>query len=64
MENLTQHPKSIKDDVLNTNYYSHYDLSVAKPEDPAELAIEKIESHLSILKQEMMSHMMQRGEDP
>lgn len=24
VETLTKHPQSIKDDVLNTNYYSHY----------------------------------------
>lgn len=24
IENLTQHPQSIKDHVLNTHYYSHY----------------------------------------
>lgn len=64
LENLTQHPKSIKDDVLNTNYYSHYNLNEEKEEDPAETAIEKIESHLAELKAEMFSHMMRRGEDP
>jgi hypothetical protein len=25
LETLTKHPLSIKDDVLNTRYYSHYD---------------------------------------
>lgn len=24
VETLTQHPQSIKDNVLNTHYYSHY----------------------------------------
>ena len=66
LENLTQHPKSIKDDLLNTNYYSHYNLNYDKKpeENHAEDAIEKIEAHLAVLKQEMMSNMLQRGEDP
>lgn len=25
LQSLTNHPNSIKDDVLNTRYYSHYD---------------------------------------
>ena len=66
LENLTKHPKSIKDDVLNTNYYSHYNLQYGKKEEEnhAQEAIDKIESHLETLKAEMSRHMVMRNEDP
>jgi len=33
LETLTEHPKSIKDDVLNTNYYSYYNVDEGKPKE-------------------------------
>lgn len=32
LENLTKHPKSINDDLLNARYYSHYNLDYGKQE--------------------------------
>jgi len=53
LENLTQHPSSIKDHVLNTHYYSHYNQDYNKvPEvNDCELAVKKIEEVLDALKQ-------------
>ena len=42
---------SIRDDVLNTRYYSHYDMSKKEEKCDKAEAINKIESHLDILKQ-------------
>jgi len=52
LETLTEHPLSIKDDVLNTRYYSHYNQTYGKKEERNEKAeaITKIESHLDELK--------------
>lgn len=52
LENLTQHPSSIKDHVLNTHYYSHYNQDYNKvPEvNDCELAVKKIEEVLDALK--------------
>ena len=68
LETLTQHPLSIKDDVLNTRYYSHYDQNYDKKEEKninAD-AIVKIEEHLAMLKGQMSTILMKRGqfEDP
>jgi hypothetical protein len=68
LETLTQHPLSIKDDVLNTRYYSHYDQNYGKKEEKninAD-AIVKIEEHLAMLKGQMSTILMKRGqfEDP
>jgi len=52
LESLTKHPLSIKDDVLNTRYISHYDQDYDKKEEVninAD-AIEDIENHLEALK--------------
>jgi hypothetical protein len=52
LETLTKHPLSVKDDVLNTRYYSHYNQEYGKPpvrNDNGE-AIEHIEKHLETLK--------------
>lgn len=48
LETLTQHPLSIKDDVLNTRYYSHYNQSygVKEEKDHKQDAIDKLEEHL------------------
>ena len=64
LENLTGHAKSINDDVLNTRYYSHYNLEEKPEENIAEKAVEKIEEHIARLKNEMNTHMVARGEDP
>jgi hypothetical protein len=36
VENLTNHPKSLKDDIFNTNYYSHIDNPNGKKEEISE----------------------------
>lgn len=33
LESLTKHPQSVKDDVLNTRYVSHYDQTYGIPEE-------------------------------
>lgn len=66
LETLTKHPLSVKDDVLNTRYYSHYNQEYGKPpvrNDNAE-AIEYIEKHLSDLKQDQYNLMMKKNMDP
>ena len=66
LETLTNHPLSIKDDILNTRYISHYDQEYGKKKEvnPSEEAIAKIESHLAELKGKLASMQQQRGEDP
>jgi vacuolar-type H+-ATPase subunit I/STV1 len=66
LETLTQHPKSIQDDVLNTRYVSHYNQQHGKKEEvnESQLAIEKIEAHLEALKSKQYYMMTQLGEDP
>lgn len=66
LETLTQHPLSIKDGVLNTRYFSHYDQKYGVKEEvnPSEEAITNIENHLATLQSKMGMMMMQRGEDP
>lgn len=53
LETLTEHAQSVKDDVLNTRYYSHYNQQYGKKEErnEAEEAIKMIEGHLSRLKE-------------
>lgn len=66
LETLTKHSLSIKDDVLNTRYYSHYNQQYGKKEernDNAE-AITKIEEHLEHLRQKMHVMLMNKGKDP
>ena len=65
LETLTRHPLSIKDDVLNTRYISHYNQSYGKkPEvDVKADAIEDIEKHLDKLKRRMTAMQVERGED-
>lgn len=56
LESLTQHKQSIKDGVLNTHYFSHYNQTHGKPvvrDEPAE-AIKNIEKVLEELKFEQM----------
>lgn len=54
LETLTEHPLSVKDDVLNTRYYSHYNQKYGKKEErnEAEEAVRTIEQHLNYLKQQ------------
>ena len=63
LETLTSHPQSVKDDVLNTRYYSHYNQQYGKKEErnESEEAIKMIEGHLSRLRDHGMSIMMQKG---
>lgn len=53
LQTLTEHLQSIKDDILNTRYYSHYDLEYGKKveRNEAEESIKTIESYLETLKQ-------------
>ena len=70
LENLTNHPKSLKDDIFNTRYYSH----ITDPQDPEkpkdnkeseqQKCIDKIRMHRERLRDQMMNHMFERGEDP
>ena len=66
LETLTKHALSVKDDVLNTRYISHYDQTYGKKVevDPAEQAIGKIEEHLAELKGKLQVMMLQRGDNP
>lgn len=52
VESLTRHPQSIKDDVLNTHYFSHYNQEHGKPveKNDCEEAISYIEKSLKELK--------------
>ena len=65
LETLTKHPLSIKDDVLNTRYVSHYNQSYGvKPDVNINAdAIDKIEDHLANLKSKMNYMNMERGLD-
>ena len=66
LESLTKHPNSVKDDVLNTRYISHYDqkYGVAEEVNNSETAITKIETHLASLRSSMKIMLMQRGGNP
>ncbi len=48
VESLTAHPNSIKDDILNTNYYSKYvvDNNKVAEKDSCEEAVEHIEKSI------------------
>ena len=63
LETLTEHPQSIKDDVLNTRYYSHYNQQFGRKEErnEAEEAVKTIEQHLARLKQQSFALSAQRG---
>ena len=52
VESLTAHTQSMKDDVLNTRYISHYNQEYGKPKvvNQSELAISHIETMLEELK--------------
>ena len=52
VESLTKHPQSIKDDILNTHYFSNYNQDHGKPvvKDDCEEAIQYIEKSLKELK--------------
>lgn len=62
---MTAHPQSVKDDFLNTRYYSTYDQKYGKPEvrNESEEAIKVIEGHLSRLRGEFEKMSMERGID-
>lgn len=66
LETLTSHHLSVKDDVLNSRYISHYDQEYGKKKEinPSEEAIQNIEGHLAELKSKLFSLMLQRGENP
>lgn len=66
LETLTHHPLSVKDDVLNTRYISHYNQEYGKKEERNDNgeAINYIESHLETLKSQMTGLMMARGKNP
>lgn len=66
LESLTNHPNSVKDDVLNTRYISHYDQEYGKQEevDKNVEAIEKLETHLSTLRSTMKMLLINQGANP
>jgi len=53
----------VKDDVLNTRYYSHYNQNYGKREEKNEHeeAVKTIEAHLAKLKQQSYLLAVQRG---
>lgn len=63
LESLTQHNHSLKDDLLNTHYYSHYNqqYGVQKPEDFAETALEYINYQIQHLKKEQENMAPSKG---
>ena len=64
LESLTNHYNSLKDDVLNTRYFSHYNRENEKELTNNEQAIDYIESHLEQLrmKQNVMTLKRTNGE--
>lgn len=50
LESLTNHHSSLKDDVLNTKYYSHYNRDQEVELSQNEQAVEYIEKHLTQLR--------------
>jgi hypothetical protein len=52
LESLTQHPNSLRDDFLNTKYFSHFNQAYGKEtkEDNKQTAINYIEKQISDLK--------------
>ena len=66
LETVTKHPKSIKGDLFNVNYFSHNNLDHGKEEQPvdAEECVGKIEEHLLKLRGAMQDEMRKRGQDP
>ena len=66
LETLTNHKNSVKDDVLNTRYISHYDqtYNVPEPVNKNEEAITKIETHLEVLRNEMKIILLNREQNP
>jgi hypothetical protein len=63
LETLTEHPNSIKDDILNTRYFSHYNIDHGKKVEvnEAEIAISNIEEHLNELKNRSFAISASRG---
>lgn len=63
VENLTQHPSSIRDNVLNTHYYSHYNQQHGKEPEVNDyaLAVENIEKQVAELKEKQMQLSQQKG---
>ena len=64
MESLTNHFNSLKDDVLNTRYFSNYNREKEKELTENERAIDYIERHLEQLrmKQNVMTLQRTNGE--
>lgn len=63
VETLTHHVSSIKDNVLNTRYYSHYeatDPNSLKKDETTE-TISCLESTMARLKDELMMYKMRSG---
>ena len=67
LESVTNHYNSIKDDILNTRYFSHYDkdYGVEKEESNNEEALKYISRHVEQLKMKQTAMALARGmEDP
>lgn len=65
IESITNHHNSIKDEVLNTHYFSHHnkDFNAKKEVNDKELCIEYVEKHIQNLKMQQTTIAMQRGID-
>lgn len=63
MASLTKHHNSIRDDYLNTHYYSHYNQEYGKvyPEDHNQTAIDYIEKQIEMLKERQEEIAPSRG---
>ena len=60
VESLTNHFNSLRDDVLNTRYFSHYNRDKDKELSHNEQAIEYIESHLEGLRSQANANTLDR----
>ena len=65
MESLTNHYNSVKDDILNTRYFSHYNMDHGKKNEVTnnENALYYIQRHVEQLKMKQTAMAFARGED-
>ena len=65
IESVTEHTQSMKDDIMNTRYYSHYNVEHGKKkeEDPRQQAIDQIEAALEKLRNDQVGMAAQKGKD-
>lgn len=65
VESITNHHLSLKDDILNTRYFSHHNKDFDKKQEVNDKAtcVEYIEKHVQQLKMQQTVLAMQRGMD-